>query len=58
VQLLANGFILVYDWPQELLTATSGGGAILLVAIIITRSIRRPKNKYVGTYRQVGVTTP
>ncbi|MBK6663302.1 MAG: NADH-quinone oxidoreductase subunit NuoH [Thermoflexaceae bacterium] len=57
VQLVANGFILVYDWPQELLTATSGGGAVLLIAIIITRSIRRPKNKYVGSYRQVGVTS-
>ncbi len=57
VQLVANGFILVYDWPQELLTATSGGGAVLLIAVIITRSIRRPKNKYVGSYRQVGVTS-
>ena len=57
VQLVANGFILVYDWPQELLTATSGAGAVLLIAIIITRSVRRPKNKYVGTYRQVGVTS-
>ena len=57
VQLVANGFILVYDWPQELLTATSGGGAVLLIAIIITRSVRRPKNKYVGSYRQVGVTS-
>jgi len=57
VQLVANGFILVYDWPQELLTATSGAGAVLLIAIIITRSIRRPKNKYVGSYRQVGVTS-
>ncbi|MFN8506474.1 MAG: NADH-quinone oxidoreductase subunit NuoH [Dehalococcoidia bacterium] len=57
VQLLANGFILVYDWPQELLTATSGAGAVALIAIIITRTARRPKNKYVGTYRQAGVTT-
>ncbi len=57
VQLVANGFILVYDWPQELLTATSGAGAVLLIAIIITRSVRRPKNKYVGSYRQVGVTS-
>jgi len=57
VQLLANGFILVYDWPQELLTATSGAGAVALIVIIITRTARRPKNKYVGTYRQAGVTT-
>ncbi len=57
VQLLTNGFILVYDWPQELLTATSGAGAVALIVIIITRTARRPKNKYVGTYRQAGVTT-
>ncbi|MCC6386836.1 MAG: NADH-quinone oxidoreductase subunit NuoH [Dehalococcoidia bacterium] len=57
VQLLANGFILVYDWPQELLTATSGAGAVALITIIIMRTARRPKNKYVGTYRQAGVTT-
>ena len=31
--------------------------SILLIAIIITRSVQRPKNKYVGTYRQVGVTS-
>ena len=55
VQLLMNGFILVYDWPQELLFVTSGLGAALLVGIIIARAIRRPKKTsgLVGTYRQV-----
>ena len=55
LQLLMNGFILVYDWPPILLTVTSGAGAAALAAIIITRAIRRPKSKLVGTYRQVGV---
>ena len=55
VQLLMNGFILVYDWPPILLTVTSGAGAAALVAIIITRAIHRPKSKLVGTYKQVGV---
>lgn len=35
VQLLMNGFILVYDWPQELLTLTSGIGAAALVGFIL-----------------------
>lgn len=57
LQLLMNGFILVYDWPPILLTVTSGAGAAALAAIIITRAIRRPKSKLVGTYRQVGVAS-
>jgi len=59
IQLLMNGFILVYDWPQELLFLTSSLGAALLVAIIITRAIRRPKttSALVGTYRQVQGTS-
>ena len=56
VQVLANGFILVYDWPQELLTVTSGAGAIALVATVLTRAIRRPKKTgLVGAYRQAQV---
>jgi len=55
VQLLMNGFILVYDWPEVLLTVTSGAGAAVLIAIIAL-SIRRPKkSKLVGTYKGVGV---
>ncbi len=55
VQLLANGFILVYDWPQQWLTVTSGAGAVALVALIIARAVRRPKSKLVGAYRQAQV---
>ncbi|MGI8925508.1 MAG: NADH-quinone oxidoreductase subunit NuoH [Tepidiformaceae bacterium] len=55
VQLLLNGFILVYDWPEEWLAVTSGLGAVLLVAVIITRALRRPKSSLVGAYRQVQV---
>lgn len=59
-QLLVNGFILVYDWPEELLAVTSGIGAIFLLTLIAL-IIRRPKKaSLVGTYRQAGVqgTTP
>jgi NADH-quinone oxidoreductase subunit H len=55
VQLLMNGFILVYGWPEVLLTLTSGAGAAVLVTIILL-SIRRPKKpSLVGTYKGVGV---
>jgi NADH-quinone oxidoreductase subunit H len=55
-QLLVNGFILVYDWPEELLTVTSGIGAAILVAFIIRRALRRPRTAgLVGRYRQAGV---
>jgi len=60
VQLLMNGFILVYDWPQELLTLTSGLGAAILVAIIIARAIRAPRRRtkgLVGAYRQAQGTS-
>lgn len=58
VQLLMNGFILVYDWPEELLTVTSGIGAAVLIAIVYTRAIRRPNNKeLVGSYRQARMST-
>ena len=55
VQLLMNGFILMYDWPEILLTLTSGAGAAALIAIVILRAIRRPKSKLVGAYRQAKV---
>ena len=58
VQLLMNGFILIYDWPYIFLTLTSGAGAAALVAIIITRAVKRPKGKLVGAYRQAGVSAP
>jgi NADH-quinone oxidoreductase subunit H len=57
VQFLMNGFVLVYDWPQELLTVTSGAGTIALVGFIIYHAMR-PKKKttgLVGAYRQAQV---
>ncbi|MFN0094518.1 MAG: NADH-quinone oxidoreductase subunit NuoH [Dehalococcoidia bacterium] len=52
VQVLANGFILVYDGPYWLLTLTSGIGAAALVGIIINRAFRRKtSNGLVGAYR-------
>ncbi|HNM77325.1 MAG TPA: NADH-quinone oxidoreductase subunit H, partial [Tepidiformaceae bacterium] len=54
VQMLMNGFILVYDWPQELLALTSALGAAALVAIIIRRAMRRPSRDLVGTYKTLG----
>ena len=54
VQMLMNGFILVYDWPQELLTLTSAAGAVALVAIIIRRAMARPSRDLMGTYKTLG----
>jgi len=54
VQMLMNGVILVYDWPQELLALTSALGAGALVYIIIRRAIRRPSTDLVGTYKTLG----
>jgi NADH-quinone oxidoreductase subunit H len=54
LQLLMNGFILVYEWPQELLALTSALGAALLIAIIIRRAIRRPSKDLLGTYKTLG----
>jgi len=54
VQFLMNGFVLVYDWPQELLTVTSGIGAAALIAFVLRRAAHRPKaGSLVGTYKQV-----
>ena len=52
-QMLMNGFILVYGWPQQLLTLTSGAGAVFLF-VLIALVIRRPKKKtpLLGAYRQ------
>jgi len=53
VQLLMNGFIIVYGWPQELLFATSAVGAAGLIGFIVMRGLHRPKTpSLVGTYKQ------
>ncbi len=52
VQLLANGFILVYELSYWWLAVSSSLGAALLVAIIINRAFQRSKtNGLVGAYR-------
>jgi NADH-quinone oxidoreductase subunit H len=59
LQIFLNGFILYYDWSHWLLFATSGAGAVALVAIVYTRAIRRPGTKQlVGAYRQAQVPAP
>ncbi len=56
IQLLMNGFILVYDGPEILLTITSGAGAIVLVTFIAF-AIRLPrKPSLVGAYKGIGVS--
>jgi NADH-quinone oxidoreductase subunit H len=55
-QILANGFILVYDGPNWMLSLTSGIGAAILVGIIVSRAFRRKKNTtLVGAYRTAQV---
>ncbi len=54
LQLVVNGFILYYDWPQELLALTSTIGAILLVLLIIRHATNRPTEGLVGTYKTLG----
>ncbi|MGE0600982.1 MAG: NADH-quinone oxidoreductase subunit NuoH [Dehalococcoidia bacterium] len=54
LQMLMNGVILAYDWPQELLALTSAAGAAVLVAIIIKRAVRRPSKDLLGTYKTLG----
>jgi len=60
LQILANGFILVYDGPYWLLTLTSSLGAAVLVAIIMRQAFRRSSTKtLVGAYRtQLQVPAP
>ncbi|MCA9830453.1 MAG: NADH-quinone oxidoreductase subunit NuoH [Dehalococcoidia bacterium] len=60
VQILANGFILVYGGPYWLLTLTSSLGAAVLVAIIMRQAFRRSSTKtLVGAYRtQLQVPAP
>jgi NADH-quinone oxidoreductase subunit H len=54
VQLLMNGVILFYEWPQELLALTSAIGAGVLIAIIVSRAIKRPSKDLLGTYKTLG----
>lgn len=54
LQLVVNGFILYYDWPQEILALTSAIGAALLIFLIIRHSTSRSTKGLVGTYKTLG----
>lgn len=60
LQVLMNGFILVYDWPEELLSATSGAGALVLLGFVLLHATRRGRKTVglVGAYRQARVPAP
>jgi NADH-quinone oxidoreductase subunit H len=58
VQLVANGFILIYGASEWWLFGTSSLGAAALVAIVIKRSLRRPSTKLVGAYRTLQAPAP
>ncbi len=56
LQILMNGFILVYEWPEELLTVTSGAGVVVLVGFVLIHAVRRTQSKgLVGAYREAQV---
>lgn len=54
LQLIVNGFILYYEWPQELLALTSALGAAILITLVIRRSSSRTNKDLVGTYKTLG----
>lgn len=54
LQLIVNGFILYYEWPQELLALTSAIGAAILITLIIRRSSKNIDKDLVGTYKTLG----
>lgn len=54
LQLIINGFILFYDWPQEILALTSTIGAALLIFLIIRHATSRSTKGLVGTYKTLG----
>ncbi len=56
-QILVNGLILVYEWPDVLLLLTSGAGVVLLFTII-DRSVRRPRPRPALTSTVEGEATP
>ncbi len=54
LQLVVNGFILYYEWPQELLALTSAIGAAFLIFLIIRHASSRSTKGLVGTYKTLG----
>ncbi len=57
LQLIVNGFILYYEWPQELLALTSAIGAGLLIFLIIRHATTRSTSGLVGTYKTLGTAS-
>ena len=56
-QILVNGLVLVYQWPDVLLLITSGAGVVLLFTII-DRGVRRPRPRPAPITRVEGEATP
>ena len=56
-QILVNGLVLVYQWPDVLLLLTSGTGVVLLFTII-DRGVRRPRPRPAPIARVEGEATP
>ena len=56
-QILVNGLVLVYQWPDVLLLLTSGAGVVLLFTII-DRGVRRPRPRPAPIARAEGEATP
>jgi NADH-quinone oxidoreductase subunit H len=56
LQLVVNGFILFYGWPQELLALTSAIGAAFLIFLIIRHASSRSTKGLVGTYKTLGTS--
>jgi NADH-quinone oxidoreductase subunit H len=57
LQLVVNGIILYYEWPQELLALTSALGAAFLIFLIIRHASARSTKGLLGTYRTLGASS-
>lgn len=57
LQLVVNGIILYYDWPQEVLALTSAVGAGFLIFLIVRHASTRSTKGLVGTYRTLGASS-
>ncbi|WP_322795790.1 NADH-quinone oxidoreductase subunit NuoH [Tepidiforma sp.] len=57
LQLLVNGIILYYDWPQEVLALASAVGAGFLIFLIVRHASTRSTKGLVGTYRTLGASS-
>lgn len=57
LQILMNGFILVYEWPEELIALTSAAGAALLIGFVVAHAASKSRKSkgLVGAYRNARV---